>query len=613
MDLTKLSTDDLMAIRAGDLSKVSTAGLQQLRADAFGAKVEAQTAADRAEYDPTKGMSGTEKFLSGAGKAMTDIVRGAGQRFGLVSQESIDESAARDAPLMKTGAGQAGAVTGSVATALPAIMIPGANTVAGAGAIGALQGALQPTETGQSVVKNALLGGGLGSGGVVLGRGVNALYQGAKGLVEPFSEAGRQRIVGRTIDRFAADPAKVRAASAAPTMTGANPTLAEASGDAGIATLQRAVEQLDPAAAAAMQERLMANNAARIGTVADVAGTPAKRAAAIEARKAATGDLYQQATQAAYTVDDKLSELLGRPVVQKALDRAKTLAENNGRTLSFNVTAANPMSGMGVPTQRTTQITGQGLQDLKMAMDEMLTDPTSGFAGKAGATVKSLRGQLVSWMEEANPAFKEARTKYRDMTKPLNAMDVGDRLLEKTTSATRDMAGNRRMQANAFARAMNDEETLLRQATGTRAAGGSLADVMTPEQMAKLEAVRNELELVANLGAAANGPGSQTAKALASQNIIRQILGPTGLPESWAESALLQTMLRPVQFAYAAAEPRITGQLANALIDPATARAAIAAAQARRQIPNALAQAGPYAQFIAQQSAPAAGLVAGKR
>lgn len=613
MDLTKLSTDDLMALRAGDLSKVSTAGLKQLRADAFGEKVAAQQAADRAEYDPAKGMSGTGKFLAGVGKSMTDIVRGAGQRVGLVSQSEVDESASRDAPLMRSGAGQAGAVTGAVAAALPAMLIPGANTIAGAGAIGAVQGVLQPTETGQSVVKNALLGGGLGAGGVIAARGANALYQGGKGLIEPFSEAGRQRIVGRTIGRFAADPSKVRAASSAPTVTGAVPTLAEASGDTGIATLQRAIEQLDPAAAAATQERAMANNAARIGTVADIAGTPAKRAAAIEARKAATSDLYQQATQAAYTVDDKLADLLNRPVVQQALERAKTLAANNGRTLSFDVTAANPMSGMGVPTQRSTQITGQGLQDLKMAMDEMLADPASGFSGKAGATVKNLRGQLVSWMESANPVFKEARTKYATMTKPLNAMDVGDRLLEKTTSATRDMAGNRRMQANAFARALNDEETLLRQATGTKAAGGSLADVMTPDQLAKLDAVRAELEMVANLGAAANGPGSQTAKALASQNIIRQILGPTGLPESWAESALLQTILRPVQFAYTAAEPRITGQLANALIDPKTARAALAAAHARRQVPNALAAAGPYAQFLAQQSAPAAGLVAGNR
>jgi len=61
--------------------------------------------------------------------------------------------------------------------------------------------------------------------------------------------------------------------------------------------------------------------------------------------------------------------------------------------------------------------------------------------------------------------------------------DVGQRLLDKTTAAVRDMGGNQKLQANAFARALNDEQKLVRQATGFRGVN-ALDDVMTPEQMA---------------------------------------------------------------------------------------------------------------------------------
>jgi hypothetical protein len=118
--------------------------------------------------DPTEGMSGTQKFLAGAGKGMTDIGRGIGQVAGLVDQQSIDDAKRRDAPLMNTGAGTAGAITGSVATMLPAMAIPGVNTYAGAAALGAGTGALAPVASDESRLTNTALGA---AGGLV-GQGV---------------------------------------------------------------------------------------------------------------------------------------------------------------------------------------------------------------------------------------------------------------------------------------------------------------------------------------------------------------------------------------------------------------------------------------------------------
>lgn len=607
----------------------------------FGTKK--QPPPQEAAPNPTDDMGTGERLLAGVGSGMTDLAYGVGQRLGLVDQATIDEKKRLDEPLKNTTAGAIGSVGGKVALGLPAAFIPGANTLAGAGVIGAAQGVAEPTATGESVLKNAAIGGAAGVGGVALGRLLRAGYQGARGLIEPFTEAGQQRIAGRTLERFASDPAALRGASSAPTATGARPTLAEATRDPGIATLERAIGQQDPQIATAIGQRAAENNAARVGVAQGIAGDGSQRAAAESARKEVGDKMYKAATGAAYKVDDRMAELLKRPAVQQAMQRAKTLAENQGRKFSFfaqddalkytppanypvtlqgqlaeeakrlsiEARKSGSFSGLGVPKAEPVQkISGQGLQDLKMAMDEMLTDPASGFAGKAGATVKALRGQVMDWMESANPAFKDARTAYAASSKPINQMDVGQRLLDKTTGAIRDLGGNQRLQANAFARALNDEQALVRNATGFKGVN-ALSDVMTPPQINQLNAVRDELELVANLSQAANGPGSQTAKSLASQNLMRQLLGPTGLPQSWAESTLLQTLLRPVQFGMQAAEPSIQNKLSEILLNPAMARNALQAAQPA-QISPAIQRLLPYLQQAGQQSGPAA-LVSGQR
>jgi hypothetical protein len=559
-------------------------------------KMRAAPKADNKEFafDPMRDMTAGDRFLAGAGKGMTDIVRGIGQTVGMVNRADVAETRKRDAALMSTTGGTVGNVAGTVAALLPTAFIPGAATLPGAAAIGAGTGLLAPSTSTEETLRNTAFASMAGPAGVLLGRGVGAAYQGGKALVEPFFAGGRERIAGRVLGEFASDPSAVQAARGVPSATGARPTLAEASRDPGIATLERSLAQQDPKIAAAIGQRAMDNNAARVGIVENLAGTDAQRAAAEAARKAASENAYQQATKANYKVDGELSDLLQRPAVKQAMERARTMAANQGRPFSFDVSPQDMFKGVGnTKVDASKQVTGQGLQDLKMALDDMLSDPASGFAGKSGDVVKQLRSQVVAWMEKANPEFKAAREGYAAASKPLNQMDVGQRLVEKTTSAIKDLGGNNRLQANAFARALNDEQTLVRKATGFRGVNG-LDDVLTPQQTAALNAVRDELELVANLSTAANGPGSQTAKSLASGNMLRRLLGPTGMPQSWAESALLQTAVRPVQFAMQAAEPKIQNRLAEIMLNPEQAAAAMAAARALPLSSRAGSIAAPY-------------------
>ena len=113
-----------------------------------------------------------ENLRAGAGKAFVDLGRGIGQYVGLTSRQDVADSRQRDAPLMATGEGMAGNIAGNVAATLPAMAIPGANTVVGAGLIGAGLGAAQPSTSTGETLRNVAVGGALGAGGQYIGQKV---------------------------------------------------------------------------------------------------------------------------------------------------------------------------------------------------------------------------------------------------------------------------------------------------------------------------------------------------------------------------------------------------------------------------------------------------------
>jgi hypothetical protein len=524
------------------------------------------------------------RFLTGIGKGMVDVGRGIGQAVGLVSRDDVAESRRLDEPLMRTGAGKWGSVAGSAALLAPTAFIPGANTLVGSALIGAGSGALAPSVSTQETLQNAGIGAGAGALGQAAGRAIGAGYQGSKALIAPFTERGQRAIAARSLQAFASDPAAAAAAlraGGASRIPGVQQTAAEIARDPGLAQLQRTIAN-NPDAGRALAQRGMQNQEARAAALEGIAGTDAQRQSAVAAREALARDAYQAATQANYTVDGQLASLLERPAVKQAMARAKALAENNGRPFSFAVESPAPFSGVGGRGPATTQqITGQGLQDLKMAMDEMLTDPASGFAGKSGDAVRNLQKQLVSWMENANPQFKAAREGYKQASMPINQMDVGRALMGKLQPAS-GAVGER---GEMFARALANPDDLAKSATGWR--GAQLERIMSPEQMATLNAMRDQIAGVANANNLGRAVGSNTGQNFVSQNFLRQTLGPLGLPQSWAESALLESLLRPVQFAAKAGEQRITPQIANALLDPQEAARLLQMAEQRSLLERA--------------------------
>jgi hypothetical protein len=149
--------------------------------------------------DALREVLGNESWLgrnlAGAGTAPASLWQGAKQLIGKPDDTAIEANRimAEEAPV--------GAFAGNLAMLAPTAMIPGANTVAGAGAIGAAQGFLQPTMAGESRGMNTVAGGALGAGGQYLGNKGAQLLQSklAQALADRTGEQSRNTVRDATL------------------------------------------------------------------------------------------------------------------------------------------------------------------------------------------------------------------------------------------------------------------------------------------------------------------------------------------------------------------------------------------------------------------------------
>ena len=571
------------------------------------------TASWQASINPTDGMSTFDKLRAGIGQGMSNVVSGVGQaihkalpdqgttagnlvRGALAAgvpggstllltekpQSDIDDSKRLDAPLLNTGAGKVGSVIGNVAAALPATMIPGVNGYAGAAALGGAMGALQPVASDDgdfARLKNTAVGAAAAPLGIFAGRATNAVYQAGKAIVQPLTQTGRNQIAGNVLARFADDPSSVANATSAPTITGALPTLAEQTGDRGIASLQDALSSIDPQIGTQIGNRLATNNAARVNQLSRLAGADGGRDFAVANRAGTAGPMYDQALgvvpdASSLTVAQSrtLQTLMRSPAIQAAMKDAQTIAQNNGT----NIGPSNASGSM------------EGLHNMKLAMDDQIAAATNAGNPNLASSIKTAQGKLVDYMEQVSPDYANARGVYAQMSKPINSMDVADQVAKRGLSNGTDLTtGSPTINRNALLGALRDEPALIRQATGRTGLGNSLSDVMAPDDENMLRTIAAEADRAGAVQAAGNGPGSATAKRMASQNVLSSLLGPLGTPggasETWMKSlgdALFKSPVGgAVNMLHAGYEPDIQRTLAQAVLDPDSARAVLAAAQ----------------------------------
>lgn len=566
-DLASMESALQNARKSGD-----TAAAKVIESELFKAKTAAQIEADRQTYDPSKG-GGTlqiglpgytldtglptterlERGLAGAGKALTDIARGAGQWVGQVSRDDVKEAKRLDAPLMKTTAGTVGNVAGNIVAMAPTVLLPGANTIAGATAYGALSGALQPSISANETINNIGVGGALSAGVTGAVRALPALKQ---AIVDPFTSAGRERITGDVLRRFGVNANAVPEASVVP---GVQRTLAEATRDAGAAQLERAASAASVDSARLIGERQLSNNQAMIGSLERIAGTERDRELARGVRGYMSGPLYQQAMDEGIpqavrsnpAIAARLENLMQRPEIEDAMRAATRLARSRGAAAP-----ANPATTL------------DGLHNTALALDDIIqraSNPTNALGRNELNALMQTRNDLRQFLADVSPTYAQASREFATWSGPVNRGEVGRELLNRLEPALTE-AGGVRLNPSSYANAVRGDA-----ATVNRAAGVNrpMAEVMTPPEMTQIQGVLSDLARRSFAAEAGRVPGSPTAQYLAGGNALRSVLGPLGLPQGWGEGVLAQTLAgRGLSAMARPAEQRLQETLAQALLDP---------------------------------------------
>jgi hypothetical protein len=551
--------------------------------------------------------------------------------IGLPNQADIDEAQKNDAALLSTGGGMIGSATGSIAS----MLVPGmaavkygrlipkvGGAIAGLGEMvttpkgllpnitgGAILGATQPVGTDDSRLINAGIGGAAGG----LLPAAAGVYGAGKFATNVWSKKYGEELAGGLLNSETSQGAGTLADrirhGAGSTIKGYDKTLAESlssggKSDIGLATLQRAMQSVDPTgtgAKFAVQDRAQDQNKALLHALNKYVLPDNAYQDMAEARRVATKGLYDglpevQGSQA-------LEDILNTPAGKKAIPTAKEMAGNEYREFGDVTPPINPLQG-----QRPEDTLYQG-RDLQMVLKGMKAN-IQGLDSKQ--MQRSYGGPLSDLTDHLNlvmPELQDANRLYADNSRILNQSDIFKALGETENKALVDTA-NSRLNEGQFLRLLDSPKTLLKKA-------GDMDGVTTMDQALSRTGKRtlnNMKETIRNRASSnsdASAIGSPTAQNLSTgrvvaNNMVESALVNLGLPKSIANNKFVQSLIdRPSSWAFKIPEEGVRSNIARSLIDPehAATLSEMAIKQAKKRQGRVASKAGKYQLPIASSLA----------
>jgi len=403
------------------------------------------------------------------------------------------------------------AATGGLATKGIAPATSWGGKVLQGGAVGAAAGATTPSTTpglDQTLMQagtGAALGGGIPAVAPLITKGGKAAY---RTLIEPMVDPAS--IKGRAYMEAAGDkaPEIINALRRNQELVpGSLPTAGEAATDVGRAefsAFQKSAEKVLPSNYLARGD---ARNVARLNNL-DFAGTEASRSAL----KTARGNAYRASLDKARAegIDVPMAEAL-KPQIdslmgRRSMQEAKALAVKLARERDIDLTDMGSVDG---------------LNWIKKGLDEQISAASKINSAAGRETSNALlqtKDDLLATIDALSPSMATARTEFAKASKPINQAEVAQYLKDKLVPALDDTASQR---AGAFAGAVRDAPGTIKRSLTGAPRYEKLSDVLDPDQIAKVEAIRDDLarmakqEMMAGKGAAA-GPN---AMDVASQSI----------------------------------------------------------------------------------------------
>jgi len=366
---------------------------------------------------------------------------------------------------------------------------------------------------------------------------------------------------------------------------GSKPTAAQAASPLGITEFSALGASAAKAQPTAYFARESANEAARLSALRGVGGTPDDITTAITARTAATDPLYTAAEAQKFRADPQLMALSDDPYIKQALPEALRLSKSQGITFDSNPTLY--------------------LHNIKISLDDMLskTGDTALVRG-ARSQVMDVRKRLLGWLENKVPEYGAARTTFAEMSKPINQMEVGQYLEGKLTAPLEGGA----QRANVFATAVKDAPGTLKRATTNEARFKALTDVLTPDQVAVITAIQDDLaraqvtKTQARAGAAASPDAQRLASAARESVRTPPLLNRIATVANDIISRLQGKIDR-----------KLAVQIATEMLDPQAAATAIEKAMKNQMRAAKVGEAGAAAARAAGKGLQSPVVLAGER
>ncbi|MDE1907140.1 MAG: hypothetical protein KGH75_11900, partial [Rhodospirillales bacterium] len=394
---------------------------------------------------PAQDAATYQQDTSNLGATLPDqLARGAGQIIGtaplLVGGEGVLNAGA-DA--IKAGlTGSAGEGIGNAAQAAARFLTGNA----GKGIVGKTL-SLVAQGAGQTAAFDALTGRPVTPAGVVVGAVANPLLAGAGSLAvgkvgdiantfTPKSTQAARTVAGALqMDNASVPELQTigRNGNAVVDVGGPNTqmlaqSIAQKPGE-GSAILNSALESRVQNAPQAVRSAVQG----ALGSTGDIYDLDASVAAQ---QKAAASPLYERAYSVGPVWNDKLASLLQRPSVAAAWRKAQNIAGDEGIDLPqvFNTDESGKITGVETtPDMQTWDYIKRGLDDVVQAHRNQLTGKIDTDAARSANNVKN---ELVSALDDANPAYAEARAAYAGPAKVRDAIQMGRKVFSQDSEVT---------------------------------------------------------------------------------------------------------------------------------------------------------------------------------
>jgi hypothetical protein len=386
-------------------------------------------------------------------------------------------------------------------------------------------------------------------------------------MVQPFTQAGRETIVGNLLNRLATNPERARQnlSRAEPLVPGVQPTTAATAFDPGLAGAETTLRSATFDPSNQFGARLSANQQALLDGFRKLSGKPGSVTVAELKRSDVTKPLREQAF-AGVTVD---------PVTFQT-----------GVTLVVNQAISNVMKspvGVRMDVENAMKFASDRIAKAKTPMElyEVRKDLAEAARGKydkensslrlAGKQLNDVVRTVDDVIEASAPGFKAYMDKYSKMSGPIDQMKMLQAIESKVTTG----------QPNIITQQPVLMASALRRQLASKAEELDLK-LSIPAQT-RLDNIVDEI----NRGMAATAPGVKAPGSNTFQNMSMGNLIGRVFSESLADNTTLRTMTRPLDWLYKLPDQQVQELLVQAMLDPKMAAMMMAKANITKVEPLA--------------------------